>query len=127
MERHRREKEEEKASSLSADASTGKRLATSSTADGTRQKPNVEGGASSGNGYVLVSADFNGCIKVFVNRVKPKHSSLPVSAMSWKKGMTETQELQSTVIVVQSTRQEMLLEVQLEIMYNRATQKKVYI
>ncbi|EFX71967.1 hypothetical protein DAPPUDRAFT_201342 [Daphnia pulex] len=62
MERHRREKEEEKASSLSGDA--------------------LMGGASSGNGYVLVSADFNGCIKVFVNRVKPKHSSLPVSAMS---------------------------------------------
>lgn len=82
MERHRREKEEEKASSLSTDASAGKRLAASGPADGTRQKPNVEGGASSGNGYVLVSADFNGCIKVFVNRVKPKHSSLPVSAMS---------------------------------------------
>ncbi|XP_057378904.2 WD repeat-containing protein 44-like [Daphnia carinata] len=82
MERHRREKEEEKASSLSTDASAGKRLAASATADITRQKPNVEGGASSGNGYVLVSADFNGCIKVFVNRVKPKHSSLPVSALS---------------------------------------------
>lgn len=32
-------------------------------------------------GYVLVSADFNGCIKVFINRTKPKHSSLPVSAL----------------------------------------------
>lgn len=40
------------------------------------------GGSSSSAGYVLVSADFNGCIKVFVNRVKPKHSSLPVSALS---------------------------------------------
>ncbi|KAK3932426.1 WD repeat-containing protein 44 [Frankliniella fusca] len=32
-------------------------------------------------GHVLVSADFNGCIKVFVNRTKPKHSSLPASAL----------------------------------------------
>lgn len=78
MERHRREKEEEKASSLSADATMGRRLAS----DPSRQNQNPEGGASSSNGYVLVSADFNGCIKVFVNRVKPKHSSLPVSAMS---------------------------------------------
>lgn len=83
MECHRREKEEEKASSLSADSMTGRRSAASTTAaDGSRPYPNVEGGASSGNGYVLVSADFNGCIKVFVNRVKPKHSSLPVSALS---------------------------------------------
>ena len=82
MERHRREKEEEKASSLSADALTGRRLAGSATAEGARPNSIVEGGSSSGNGYVLVSADFNGCIKVFVNRVKPKHSSLPVSAMS---------------------------------------------
>ena len=84
MERHRREKEEEKASSLSADSMTGRRSAASATAaDGSRPSHlNAEGGASSGNGYVLVSADFNGCIKVFVNRVKPKHSSLPVSAMS---------------------------------------------
>ncbi|XP_050437518.1 WD repeat-containing protein 44 [Adelges cooleyi] len=34
------------------------------------------------DGYVLVSADFNGCIRVFVNRMKPKHSSLPASAMA---------------------------------------------
>ena len=33
-------------------------------------------------GHVLASADFNGCIKVFINRMKPKHSSLPVSALS---------------------------------------------
>ncbi|KAK6617035.1 hypothetical protein RUM44_005392 [Polyplax serrata] len=33
-------------------------------------------------GYVLVSADFNGCIKVFVNKMKPKHSSLPASALA---------------------------------------------
>ncbi|KAJ1529621.1 hypothetical protein ONE63_006388 [Megalurothrips usitatus] len=32
-------------------------------------------------GHVLVSADFNGCIKVFINRTKPKHSSLPASAL----------------------------------------------
>ncbi|XP_026820788.1 WD repeat-containing protein 44 [Rhopalosiphum maidis] len=36
---------------------------------------------SSQDGYVLVSADFNGCIRVFINRMKPKHSSLPASAM----------------------------------------------
>ncbi|PSN30230.1 WD repeat-containing protein 44, partial [Blattella germanica] len=33
-------------------------------------------------GYVLISADFNGCIKVFLNKVKPKHSSLPASALA---------------------------------------------
>lgn len=33
-------------------------------------------------GNVLLSADFNGCIKVFVNKTKPKHSSLPASALS---------------------------------------------
>uniref|UniRef100_A0A8D8REL4 WD repeat-containing protein 44 n=1 Tax=Cacopsylla melanoneura TaxID=428564 RepID=A0A8D8REL4_9HEMI len=34
------------------------------------------------SGYVLVSADFNGIIKVFLNKTKPKHSSLPVSALA---------------------------------------------
>lgn len=33
-------------------------------------------------GYVLISADFNGCIKIFVNKMKPKHSSLPASALA---------------------------------------------
>ncbi|KAL0275096.1 UNVERIFIED_CONTAM: hypothetical protein PYX00_003062 [Menopon gallinae] len=33
-------------------------------------------------GYVLVSGDFNGCIKVFINKMKPKHSSLPASALA---------------------------------------------
>lgn len=33
-------------------------------------------------GYVLISADFNGCIKVFLNKMKPKHSSLPASALA---------------------------------------------
>ncbi|XP_064100481.1 WD repeat-containing protein 44-like isoform X1 [Macrobrachium nipponense] len=32
-------------------------------------------------GYVLVSADFSGCIKVFLKKEKPKHSSLPASAL----------------------------------------------
>jgi len=63
IERHQREKEEEKTSQL-AEGAVGGASSTSSC------------------GYVLVSADFNGCIKVFVNRVKPKHSSLPVSALS---------------------------------------------
>ncbi|CAH1635850.1 unnamed protein product [Spodoptera littoralis] len=44
----------------------------------------AEGGmvASSQTGHVLVSADFNGCIKVFVHKAKPKHSSLPASALA---------------------------------------------
>lgn len=33
------------------------------------------------SGYVLISADFNGAIKVFINRMKPKHSSLPYTAI----------------------------------------------
>lgn len=45
-----------------------------------RQIEEAEGGTSS-NGYVLVSADFNGGIKVFLNKTKPKHSSLPASAL----------------------------------------------
>jgi len=32
-------------------------------------------------GYVIVSADYNGSIKVFMNKTKPKHSSLPASAL----------------------------------------------
>ncbi|GBP40293.1 WD repeat-containing protein 44 [Eumeta japonica] len=38
--------------------------------------------ATSQTGHVLVSADFNGCIKVFVHKAKPKHSSLPASALA---------------------------------------------
>ncbi|XP_059611675.1 WD repeat-containing protein 44 isoform X2 [Phlebotomus argentipes] len=34
-----------------------------------------------GCGYALVSADFNGAIKVFINKTKPKHSSLPYTAI----------------------------------------------
>ncbi|XP_050533760.1 WD repeat-containing protein 44 [Daktulosphaira vitifoliae] len=45
-----------------------------------RQMKNDEN--KSQDGYVLVSADFNGCIRVFINRMKPKHSSLPASAMA---------------------------------------------
>lgn len=37
--------------------------------------------SASPSGYVLVSADFSGCIKVFYTKVKPKHSSLPASAL----------------------------------------------
>ncbi len=33
-------------------------------------------------GYVFVSADFSGCIRVFLSKVKPKHSSLPASALA---------------------------------------------
>ncbi|XP_037910753.1 WD repeat-containing protein 44 isoform X2 [Hermetia illucens] len=35
-----------------------------------------------GCGYALVSADFNGSIKVFINKTKPKHSSLPYTAIA---------------------------------------------
>ncbi|XP_047740708.1 WD repeat-containing protein 44 isoform X2 [Hyalella azteca] len=33
-------------------------------------------------GYMLVSADFHGCIRVFLKKEKPKHSSLPASALT---------------------------------------------
>ncbi|CAG0881302.1 unnamed protein product [Darwinula stevensoni] len=33
-------------------------------------------------GYFLVTADFHGCIKVFMSTTKPKHSSLPASALA---------------------------------------------
>lgn len=29
----------------------------------------------------MVSADYNGAIKVFINKTKPKHSSLPYTAL----------------------------------------------
>ncbi|XP_030759816.1 WD repeat-containing protein 44 isoform X2 [Sitophilus oryzae] len=46
------------------------------------EDPLVEQHTKGCGGYVLISADFNGCIKIFVNKTKPKHSSLPVSAMA---------------------------------------------
>lgn len=48
------------------------------------QERAAEGGmvSSSQTGHVLVSADFNGCIKVFVHKARPKHSSLPASALA---------------------------------------------
>ncbi|XP_059485552.1 WD repeat-containing protein 44 isoform X3 [Neocloeon triangulifer] len=49
---------------------------------GTLQASTTPEAASSGDGYILVSADFNGCLKVFLNRPKAKHSSLPASAMA---------------------------------------------
>lgn len=73
MERHRRKQQEERTSSLTATDATPSSSSSS-----------VSSSSQQGYGYVLVSADFNGIIKVFVNRVKPKHSSLPVSALSWK-------------------------------------------
>lgn len=53
-------------------------------ADDKDEVKGAEGGmvASSQTGHVLVSADFNGCIKVFVHKAKPKHSSLPASALA---------------------------------------------
>ncbi|XP_063243770.1 WD repeat-containing protein 44 [Bacillus rossius redtenbacheri] len=46
------------------------------------EDPVVEQRTKGCGGYVLVSADFNGCIKVFLNKTKPKHSSLPASALA---------------------------------------------
>ncbi|XP_058443266.1 WD repeat-containing protein 44 isoform X2 [Malaya genurostris] len=43
--------------------------------------PLVEQRKKGCGGYVLISADFNGCIKVFINKTKPKHSSLPYTAI----------------------------------------------
>ncbi|XP_065331895.1 WD repeat-containing protein 44 [Cloeon dipterum] len=52
-------------------------------ASGTLQASTTpEAGGPSGEGYILISADFNGCLKVFLNRPKAKHSSLPASAMA---------------------------------------------
>ncbi|KAK8399826.1 hypothetical protein O3P69_003684 [Scylla paramamosain] len=45
-----------------------------------QQSQNKDSGTNN-KGYVLVSADFNGCIKVFLKKEKPKHSSLPASAL----------------------------------------------
>lgn len=44
--------------------------------------PVVEQRTKGCGGHVLVSADFNGGIKVFLNKTKPKHSSLPASALA---------------------------------------------
>ncbi|XP_015519208.1 WD repeat-containing protein 44 isoform X1 [Neodiprion pinetum] len=44
--------------------------------------PVVEQRTKGCGGHVLVSADFNGYIKVFLNKTKPKHSSLPASALA---------------------------------------------
>lgn len=43
--------------------------------------PLVEQRTKGCGGYVLVSVDFTGCIKVFINKTKPKHSSLPYTAL----------------------------------------------
>uniref|UniRef100_A0A182LXP1 WD repeat-containing protein 44 n=1 Tax=Anopheles culicifacies TaxID=139723 RepID=A0A182LXP1_9DIPT len=42
----------------------------------------VEQSNKASGGYVMVSADFSGCIKVFINKTKPKHSSLPYTAIA---------------------------------------------
>lgn len=43
--------------------------------------PLVEQRTKGCGGYVMVSVDFTGCIKVFINKTKPKHSSLPYTAI----------------------------------------------
>lgn len=62
-------------------AESGKEPDTAST-DATPVDPVVEQRTKGCGGHVLVSADFNGCIKVFLNKTKPKHSSLPASALA---------------------------------------------
>ncbi|XP_037296857.1 WD repeat-containing protein 44 isoform X3 [Manduca sexta] len=61
-------------------------------ADKEDEMKGAEGGmvSSSQTGHVLVSADFNGCIKVFVHKAKPKHSSLPASALANGKSSSRT-------------------------------------
>ncbi|XP_043263772.1 WD repeat-containing protein 44 isoform X1 [Colletes gigas] len=54
----------------------------SSTVDVPPVDPVVEQRTKGCGGHVLVSADFNGCIKVFLNKTRPKHSSLPASALA---------------------------------------------
>ncbi|XP_058807831.1 WD repeat-containing protein 44 [Phymastichus coffea] len=54
----------------------------SASTDATPVDPVVEQRTKGCGGHVLVSADFNGCIKVFLNKTKPKHSSLPASALA---------------------------------------------
>lgn len=54
----------------------------SSTVDVPPVDPVVEQRTKGCGGHVLVSADFNGYIKVFLNKTKPKHSSLPASALA---------------------------------------------
>lgn len=47
----------------------------------TRKEKNQPTNSGDSNlGYVIVSGDFDGDIKVFYNFNKPKHSSLPLSA-----------------------------------------------
>ncbi|OAD59970.1 WD repeat-containing protein 44 [Eufriesea mexicana] len=53
-----------------------------STVDVPPVDPVVEQRTKGCGGHVLVSADFNGYIKVFLNKTKPKHSSLPASALA---------------------------------------------
>lgn len=85
MERQRRDKDDERTPAgagaagepLASPASTGGGSSGASSSSGSLKRQ-----PAASKGYVLVSADFSGCIKVFVNRVKPKHSSLPVSALS---------------------------------------------
>lgn len=45
------------------------------------EDPMVQQRTKGCGGYVVISADFNGCIKIFINKTKPKHSSLPASAL----------------------------------------------
>ena len=82
IEKQRREKEDAASASVTSSVSIGDSLGASLGAVSGSNGGSLKRADVTSSGYVLVSADFNGCIKVFVNRVKPKHSSLPVSALS---------------------------------------------
>jgi len=80
------ESEEKKQGSSSDSVSVGKGMVKSPslTKSYSQQQPHGHGHppTQSPGGYVLVSADFSGGIKIFFTKVKPKHSSLPASALA---------------------------------------------
>ena len=61
--------------SASASTSTSKFNTNSSFKKDKQTKENKSN--QTGPGYVIISGDYDGEIKVFYNAVKPKHSSLP--------------------------------------------------
>ncbi|OXU22367.1 hypothetical protein TSAR_012017 [Trichomalopsis sarcophagae] len=75
-------KNAEGAAAAGGGPSMGKNSGDSASTDATPVDPVVEQRTKGCGGHVLVSADFTGCIKVFLNKTKPKHSSLPASALA---------------------------------------------
>ncbi|CAG7818596.1 unnamed protein product [Allacma fusca] len=80
-----REKElepEQQSGDSSAKSSTAPKVPAGFVKSPTLTKTHTPSHAYTPTGYILVSADFAGCIKVFLSKVKPKHSSLPASALA---------------------------------------------